>query len=87
MLENSITVSLALSLPWSELPSNSYAAINIKWYLQLLVSIPEKQQSPMHERNIPLKLGMGSIVIWDGALWFWNVIKTIMTDYGFASEL
>ncbi len=21
------------------------------------------------------------IVIWDGALWFWSVIKTIMTDY------
>jgi hypothetical protein len=24
---------------------------------------------------------MGFIVIWGGALWFWRVIKTIMTDY------
>jgi hypothetical protein len=27
------------------------------------------------------------LVIWDGALWFWSVIKTIMTDYMHASMI
>jgi hypothetical protein len=33
-------------------------------------------------RNLPRQnQGESAIVIWDGALWFWSVIKTIMTDW------